>query len=61
MNLSSAYAMARLVGLKAQYRVIAHCTPGNLTVYRIGDLLDYDLAALLTCRQSVPITREVTR
>ena len=33
----------------------------DLTVERIGDLLQYDLSALLAGQQSVPISPEVTR
>ena len=42
-------------------RIIAQGPPADLTVACIGDLLDYDLAALLASQQSVQITREVTR
>ena len=41
--------------------VIAECPPADLTVERIGDLLDYDLPALLAGQQSVQISQEVTR
>src|SRR5438105_9947037 len=34
--------------------IIAQCPPADLTVERIGDLLDYDLSALLAGQQSVP-------
>jgi len=33
-------------------KVIAACAPADLTVERIGDLLDYDLPALLASKQS---------
>jgi hypothetical protein len=36
------------------------CPPADLTVERIGDLLDYDLAALLGSR-SVQFSQEVTK
>ena len=41
--------------------MIAECPPADLTVNRIGDLLDYDLAALLGAPQRVQISEEVTR
>ncbi len=37
-------------------KIIAECPPADLTVNRIGDLLDYDVAALLAGQQSVPIS-----
>jgi hypothetical protein len=40
---------------------IAACPPADLTVERIGELLDYDLAALLAGQQSMQISPEVTR
>ena len=40
--------------------IIAACPPADLTVERIGDLLDYDLAALLAGRQSIQVSPEVT-
>jgi hypothetical protein len=40
--------------------LIAQCPPANLTVKRIGDLLDYDLPAILAGQQSVQIPQEVT-
>ena len=42
-------------------KIIAECPPADLTVERIGDLLDYDLSALVAGQQSVPIFTEVTR
>ena len=42
-------------------KIIAECPPADLTVNRIGDLLDYDLAALLGAPQRVQISEEVTR
>ncbi len=36
--------------------ILSQCPPADLTVERIGDLLDYDLAALLAYQQSVPIS-----
>ena len=36
--------------------IIAACPPADLTVERIGDLLDYDLPALLAGQQSVQIS-----
>ena len=49
-------------GQYAQDRnMIAECPPADLTVNRIGDLLDYDLAALLAGQQPVQISQEVTR
>ncbi len=41
--------------------MIAQYPPADLTVNRIGDLLDYDLAALLGAPQRVQISEEVTR
>src|SRR5256886_5020033 len=41
--------------------IIAACPPADLTVDRIGDLLDYDLSALLAGQQSVQISQEVTK
>src|SRR5215510_8369607 len=41
--------------------IIAACPPADLTVERIGDLLDYDLSTLLAGQQSVQISPEVTR
>jgi len=41
--------------------IIAQCPPADLTVERIGDLLDYDLSALLAGQQSVQISQEVTK
>ena len=40
-------------------KVIAACPPADLTVERIGDLLDYDLSALLAGQQSIQISPEV--
>jgi FMN phosphatase YigB (HAD superfamily) len=49
-------------GQYAQDRnMITQCPPADLTVNRIGDLLDYDLAALLEAPQRVEISEEVTR
>lgn len=42
-------------------KVIADCTPADLTVERISDLLDYDLSALLANKQCIPISQEVKR
>jgi len=42
-------------------KIIAEWPPADLTVERIGDLLDYDLSALLAGGQSVQIFQEVTR
>jgi FMN phosphatase YigB (HAD superfamily) len=41
--------------------MIVACTSADLTIERIGDLLDYDLPALLAGQQSVQISQEVTR
>jgi FMN phosphatase YigB (HAD superfamily) len=41
--------------------ILAECPPADLTVERIADLLKYDLPALLTGRQSIQISPEVTR
>jgi FMN phosphatase YigB (HAD superfamily) len=49
-------------GQYAQDRnVIAQCPPADLTVNRIGDLLDYDLAALLAGQRPAQLSQEVTR
>jgi FMN phosphatase YigB (HAD superfamily) len=40
---------------------LAACPPADLTVNRIGDLLDYDLPALLAGQPSVHVSRQVTR
>ena len=40
-------------------KVIAGYPPADLTVERIGDLLDYDLSALLAGQQSIQISPEV--
>jgi len=40
---------------------LAACPPADLTVERIADLLNYDLPALLTSRQSIQVSREVPR
>ncbi|HSE84586.1 MAG TPA: HAD family hydrolase, partial [Candidatus Binatia bacterium] len=40
-------------------KIIAACPPADLTVQRIGDLLDYDLPALLAGKQSIQISPEV--
>ncbi len=42
-------------------KIIAEWPPADLTVERIGDLLDYDLSGLLAGQQSVQIVQEVTR
>jgi hypothetical protein len=42
-------------------KAIAECPPADLTVERIGDLLDYDLSALLANQQSVQISQEVRK
>jgi hypothetical protein len=39
--------------------IIAECPPADLTVERIGDLLNYDLAGLLAGQQSIQISPEV--
>jgi len=39
--------------------VVAACPPADLTVTRIGNLLDYDLPALLAGQQSIQISPEV--
>src|SRR6266576_4711060 len=41
--------------------MIAERPPADLTVERIGDLLDYDLPALLAGQQSVQISQEVIK
>jgi FMN phosphatase YigB (HAD superfamily) len=41
--------------------IIAECPPADLTVEHIGDLLNYDLAALLASQQSLQIFQEVTK
>ena len=41
--------------------VVAACPPADLTVERIGNLLDYDLPALLPAKPSIQISPEVTR
>ena len=49
-------------GQYAQDRnMIAQCPPADLTVNRIGDLLDYDLAALLGGQRPAQVSQEVTR
>jgi FMN phosphatase YigB (HAD superfamily) len=40
-------------------KVVAACPPADLTVERIGHLLDYDLPALLASNQSIQIFTEV--
>jgi FMN phosphatase YigB (HAD superfamily) len=42
-------------------KAVAACPPADLTVERIGDLLAYDLSALLAGQQSVRSSQEVTR
>ncbi len=39
--------------------ILAACPPADLTVERIGDLLNYDLSALLVGRQSIQVSSEV--
>ena len=41
--------------------LIAQCPSADLTVERIGDLLDYDLPAILAGQQSVQFSQEVIR
>ncbi len=41
--------------------LIAQCPSADLTVERIGDLLDYDLPAILASQQSVQFSQEVIR
>jgi len=49
-------------GQYAQDRdILARCPSADLTVERIGDLLDYDLAALLGGRRPARISQEVTK
>ena len=49
-------------GQYAQDRnMIAQCPPADLTINRIGDLLDYDLAALLAGQRPAQLSQEVTR
>jgi FMN phosphatase YigB (HAD superfamily) len=49
-------------GQYAQDRnILAQCPPADLTVNRIGDLLDYDLAALLAGQRPAQLSQEVTR
>ena len=40
-------------------KVVAACPPADLTVERIGNLLDYDLPALVVGKQSIQIFTEV--
>lgn len=40
-------------------KAVAACPPADLTVERIGDLLDYDLPALLPGKQCIQISQEV--
>jgi hypothetical protein len=42
-------------------KVVASYPPADLTVERIGDLLGYDLPAILAGQQSVQFSQEVTR
>ncbi len=42
-------------------KTIAECPPADVTVERIGDLLNIDLSALLAGQQTVQISQEVTR
>ncbi len=42
-------------------KVIAECPPADLTVNRIGDLLDYDLAGLLAGLRTAEPSQEATR
>jgi FMN phosphatase YigB (HAD superfamily) len=49
-------------GQYAQDRnMIAECLPADLTVNRIGDLLDYDLPGLLAGQRPAQLSQEVTR
>jgi FMN phosphatase YigB (HAD superfamily) len=49
-------------GQYAQDRnMITQCVPADLTVNRIGDLLDYDLPGLLAGQRPAQISQEVTR
>ncbi len=49
-------------GQYAQDRnILAQCPPADLTVNRIGDLLDYDLPGVLAGRMPAHISQEVTR
>jgi hypothetical protein len=49
-------------GQYAQDRnMIAQCPPADVTVNRIGDLLDCDLAALLAGQRPAQLSREVTK
>jgi FMN phosphatase YigB (HAD superfamily) len=49
-------------GQYAQDRtILTQCPPADLTVNRIGDLLDYDLAGLLAGQRPAEISQEVTR
>jgi hypothetical protein len=41
--------------------MIPACPPANLTVKRIGDLLDYDLPAILAGQQSVQFSQEIIK
>jgi hypothetical protein len=41
--------------------MIAACPSADLTVERIGDLLDYDLPAILAGQQSLQFSQEVIR
>ena len=41
--------------------IIAECPPADITVQRIGELLEYDLSALLASPQSIQISPEVAR
>jgi len=41
--------------------VVAACPPADLTVKRVGDLLDYDLSALLAGQHSIQISPEVKK
>jgi len=41
--------------------LIAECPSADLTVERIGDLLDYDLPAILAGQQSIQFSQEVIR
>jgi hypothetical protein len=49
-------------GQYAQDRdILAQCPPADLTINRIGDLLNYDFAALLAGRRPAQFSQEVTR
>jgi hypothetical protein len=41
--------------------IASYYPPADVTVERIGDLLGYDLPALIPSQQSIPFSPEVTR